>query len=85
LDSGYGFANVTPVTNERKVRMTKLLLIAAGLGLAVSGAQACDFQRTAKANKVDDTTVASISLPQSEPVAIPEPSDDKSRIEKTTE
>lgn len=65
--------------------MTKLLLIAAGLGLAASGAQACEFQRTAKADKVDNTTVASISLPQTEPVVMPEPSDDKSRIEKTTE
>ena len=65
--------------------MTKLLLIAAGLGLAVSSAQACEFQRTAKADKVDNTTVASISLPQTEPVAMPEPTDDTSRIEKTTE
>jgi hypothetical protein len=65
--------------------MTKLLLIAAVLGLAASGAQACEFQRTAKADKVDNTTVASISPPQSEPVVMPEPSDDKSQIEKTTE
>jgi hypothetical protein len=65
--------------------MTKLLLIAAGLGLAVSSAQACEFQRTAKAGKVDNTTVASFSLPQTEPVAMPEPTDDTSRIEKTTE
>jgi len=65
--------------------MTKVLLIAAGFGLAVSGAQACDFQRTAKADKVDKTTVASITLPQSEAVAISKPADEKAPVETVTE
>jgi hypothetical protein len=65
--------------------MTKLFLIAAGLGLAVSGAQACEFQRTAKADKVDKTTVGSIALPQSEPVAISKPADEKPPVETVAE
>ena len=52
--------------------MTKFLLIAAGLGLAMSGANACEFQRSAEAAGLDKTVVASIAAPQSEPVALPE-------------
>lgn len=52
--------------------MTKLLLIAAGLGLAMSGANACEFQRSAKAAELDKTVVASLAVPQSEPVTLPE-------------
>ncbi|MEQ1951688.1 hypothetical protein [Mesorhizobium sp. CN2-181] len=54
--------------------MTKLLLIAAGLGLATSGANACDYHRSAKAAETDKTVVASIAVPQSEPVSLPEAS-----------
>lgn len=54
--------------------MTKLLLIAAGLGLAMSGANACEFQRSAQAAELDKTVVASIAVPQSEPVVVPEAS-----------
>ena len=52
--------------------MTKLLLIAAAFGLAVTSAQACEYQRSAKA-KVDTTTVASVEIPQSTPVTLPAP------------
>ncbi len=48
--------------------MVKFVVISVALGLAVSGAQACEFQRSAKTDKVDQTTVASISLPQAESV-----------------
>lgn len=54
--------------------MTRLLLIAAGLGLAMSGANACEFQRSAKAAELDKTVVASIAVPQSEPVVVPDAS-----------
>jgi hypothetical protein len=54
------------------MRMKRLLLIAAGIGLATSGASACEFQRSAKAAQVDTTVVASIAVPQSEPVALPQ-------------
>jgi hypothetical protein len=52
--------------------MTRIFLVAAAIGLAVSSAQACEYQRSAQ-NKVDATTVASIEIPQSQPVALPEP------------
>ena len=39
--------------------MTKLLVAASVLGLSLSTAGACDYQRSAKAN-VDQTVVASI-------------------------
>ena len=48
--------------------MIKFAVIAAAFVLAVSNAQACEFQRSAEADKVDQTTVASVALPQSEPV-----------------
>jgi len=38
--------------------MTKALVLAAALGLTVSGASACEFAKTAKS--LDKTTVASI-------------------------
>jgi hypothetical protein len=40
--------------------MTRILLLAASLGLAVSGAQACDLMKSA-AKKVDTNTTASVS------------------------
>jgi hypothetical protein len=53
--------------------MKRLLITAASLGFAVSGAAACDFLHTA--SKVDDTKVASISADKpsnmSTPVAQP--------------
>ena len=54
--------------------MMKLLLLAAGFGLAVSSAQACESKNhnhNAKAT-VDQTTVASVAVPQSEPVIVQE-------------
>jgi hypothetical protein len=42
--------------------MTRLLMLAASLGLAISQAAACNFERSA--SKVDDTKVASISTDQ---------------------
>ena len=54
--------------------MTKALMLAAALGLGASGAHACEFQRSAKASQatVDPTVVASVMVPQSEPVATAE-------------
>jgi hypothetical protein len=49
--------------------MTKVFLIVAAFGLAASTAQACEFQRSAQGDKVDQTTVASVAVAQSEPVA----------------
>ncbi len=65
--------------------MTKVLLIAAGLGLAASGAQACEYMRSAKSEQIDKTTVASVTIPQSEPVVTQEPAADRPNIEKTVE
>ena len=39
--------------------MTRILFLAASLGLAASGAQACDFMKSAA--KVDTSTTASVS------------------------
>ena len=51
--------------------MTRALIIAASLCLGVSSTFACEFQRSAKASQaVDPTVVASVAVPQSEPVAI---------------
>ncbi|PSJ58687.1 hypothetical protein [Kumtagia ephedrae] len=65
--------------------MTKLLLIAAGLGLAVSGAQACEYQKSVKATELDKTTVASVAVPQSKPVVTQEAAAEKPQVEKTVE
>lgn len=48
--------------------MTKVLLLAASLGLCVSSSQACEFQRSAK---VDTTVVASVAPPEAPPVSVP--------------
>ena len=50
--------------------MTKVLLLAAALGLTASAAGACEFMRSADA-KVDSMTVASTAAqqPMSHPVA----------------
>ena len=47
--------------------MKNALLIACALGLSVSGAFACDYQRSAKSEQtaVDRTVVASVSTPAS--------------------
>lgn len=52
--------------------MTRILVLAAALGLGLSSASACEFQRSAK---VDQTVVASItpSEMQSTPVTVPVP------------
>lgn len=65
--------------------MTKVLLIAAGLGLAASGAQACEYMRSAKSEQIDKTTVASVTVPQSEPVIMQEPVADEPTVEMTAE
>ncbi len=46
--------------------MTKILLTAAALGLAVSSASACDMMRSAKASEAKGTVAASVPV-QSEP------------------
>jgi len=45
--------------NRRMTRMTRLLLLAASLGLAVSGAQACNSMKSAAT--ADTITTASVS------------------------
>lgn len=48
--------------------MKTLLVVAAGLGLSIAAASACDFHNTstsAKADTPDPMTVASISAPMS--------------------
>jgi hypothetical protein len=52
-------------------KMTRILLLAASLGLAVSGAQACDFMRSAA--KVDTNTTASVSKQETQPPAMSTP------------
>lgn len=64
--------------------MTRLLLITAVFGLSASAAQACEGMRSANAEPVDKTTVASVSVPQSPPVVMSEPAD-KQKVETTTE
>jgi hypothetical protein len=49
--------------------MKRLLITAASLGFAVSGAAACDFLHTA--SKVDDTKVASISADKAQNMSTP--------------
>ena len=54
--------------------MKRALLVAAGLGLCVSAASACDFQRSAKA-EADQTVVASVATeapPPMQSTMIPE-------------
>ena len=49
--------------------MKKALIITAALCFGASSAYACEFQRSAKASQTTDpTVVASVVLPQSEPV-----------------
>jgi hypothetical protein len=60
--------------------MTRILVVAAALGLGLSGASACDFQRSAE---LDRTVVASVTssqmestpatapIPTQEPVTVP--------------
>ena len=55
--------------------MTRALIVAAGLGLGVSGANACDFHDTAHST-ADQTTVASIAAPEEIPATIIVPTDD---------
>ena len=55
--------------------MTRAILVAAGLGFGVSGANACDFHDTAHST-VDQTTVASVAAPEEIPATIIVPADD---------
>jgi hypothetical protein len=70
--------------------MTRLLILAASLGLLASQAMACDFMRSAA--KVDDTKVASIATEQaaktpnmSVPVTQPAPATVLPKDEKVSE
>lgn len=48
--------------------MKTFLLSIAAIGLAVSGVQACPYQKSVEAEQVDKTVVASVEIPQSKPV-----------------
>jgi hypothetical protein len=65
--------------------MTKILVLVAGFGLVVSGAQACEFQQTAKGERLDKTTVASVTIPQPEPVTIAPPTADNPPVKRSVE
>jgi hypothetical protein len=41
--------------------MTKVLILAASLGLSISAAHACDFLRSAQSSGADKTVVASVT------------------------
>lgn len=61
--------------------MKTLLMTVAGLGLALSGAQACPYQKSVQSEQVDPTVVASVAVPQSEaataqPTSAPEAATD---------
>lgn len=64
--------------------MTKLLVAASVLGLSLSTAGACEYQRSAKA-KVDNTVVASIAEEQADQMSTPVilPPDEKVIVEET--
>ena len=49
--------------------MTRALIVAAGLGLCVSAANACDFHDSAHST-ADQTTVASVAAPEEIPATI---------------
>jgi hypothetical protein len=59
--------------------MTKLLLMAAAIGLTVSGAGACDYQKSVRA-KVDPTTVASVATTESARMSTAAPTADTGNI-----
>lgn len=50
--------------------MKTLLIMAAGLGLAMSGVQACPYQKSVQNEQVDPTVVASVAAPRSEPAKV---------------
>lgn len=53
------------------IKMTKVLLMAAALGLVASSAGACEMQKSAQA-KVDTTTVASVDKVEPTPMSTAE-------------
>ena len=56
--------------------MTKALLLAATVCFGVTGANACNYQRSVQADQtVDQTVVASVAVPQSEPVTVTKDAD----------
>ena len=56
--------------------MTKALLLAATVCFGVTGANACNYQRSVQAAQtVDQTVVASVAVPQSEPVTVAKDAD----------
>lgn len=61
--------------------MKRAIIIAASLCLGVSTTYACELQRSAKASQAPDpTVVASVVLPQSEPVATTETEDSATSV-----
>lgn len=57
--------------------MTKALLLAVTVCFGVTGANACNYQRSVQADQagVDTTIVASVAVPQSEPVTVTKDAD----------
>jgi hypothetical protein len=58
-------------TDAKDSWMTRLLIVAAGLGLTLSAADACDYNRSAKAD-VDKTVVASVTTDEAKPMSTPQ-------------
>ena len=51
--------------------MTRLLIVAASLGMTLSAAGACEFNRSAKAG-IDQTVVASVALDEAKSMSTPQ-------------
>ncbi len=51
--------------------MTRLLIVAAGLGLTISAAGACNYHKSAKAD-VDQTVVASVAEDEAKSMSTPQ-------------
>lgn len=53
--------------------MKSILLATAAMGLAISAAHAdCSYHKSVSAGEIDKTTVASVALPQTQPVVTAE-------------
>jgi hypothetical protein len=64
--------------------MTRVLLLAAAIGLTVSAAGACEYQKSVQA-KTDSTVVASVSNDKMSTAADAQVSGDKIVVEEKTE
>lgn len=62
--------------------MKTLLVVAAVMGFGLTNAGACEYMRSAKAQTVDKTVVASIQTQQSEPVQQSTPEASSVKIEE---